>query len=116
MSIADRLTAVRRLMADAAQSAGRDPSSVQLIAVSKTFPIDAVREAYAAGQRDFGENRVQEALQKIDASADLQIRWHLIGHLQTNKARTAAPAFTVIQSVDTIELLEKLDRAATDAG
>jgi PLP dependent protein len=116
MSIADRLTAIRRQIADAEASAGRPPSSVHLIAVSKTFPIDAVREAYAAGQRDFGENRVQEALQKIDASEDLDIRWHLLGHLQTNKARKAAPAFAVIQGVDSVELLEKLDAAAADAG
>ena len=100
----------------AARSAGRDPSSVRLIAVSKTFPIEAVRAAYAAGQRDFGENRVQEGLQKIERSADLSIRWHLIGHLQTNKARKAAPAFAMIQSVDTVELLQRLDRAAEEAG
>ena len=103
-------------MAVAARSAGRDPSSVRLIAVSKTFPIDAVREAYQAGQRDFGENRVQEALQKISSSADLLIRWHLLGHLQTNKARKAGPAFAVIQSVDSVDLLEKLDRAAEESG
>ncbi|HVZ21374.1 MAG TPA: YggS family pyridoxal phosphate-dependent enzyme [Vicinamibacterales bacterium] len=115
-SIADRLAAVRARIDAAARSAGRDPSSVRLVAVSKTFPIDAVREAYAAGQREFGENRVQEALQKISGSADLPIRWHLIGHLQTNKARKAGPAFAVIQSVDSVELLEKLDAAAADAG
>ena len=115
-SIADRLAEVRARIDAAARSAGRDPSSVRLVAVSKTFPIDAVREAFQAGQRDFGENRVQEALQKISTSADLPIRWHLIGHLQTNKARKAGPAFAVIQSVDSVELLEKLDRAAADAG
>ena len=69
---------------------GRRPEDVRLVAVSKTFPIDAVREAYRAGQRDFGENKVQEALQKIDAGADMQIGWHLIGHLQSNKAKKAA--------------------------
>jgi len=100
----------------AARSAGRDPSSVTLIAVSKTFPIEAVREAWQAGQRDFGENRVQEALQKIATSTDLSIRWHLVGHLQANKARKAAPAFASIQSVDSLELLQKLDRAAAEAG
>ena len=102
-------------MAEAARSAGRDPSSVRLIAVSKTFPIDAVREAYLAGQQDFGENRVQDALQKISTSTDLEIRWHLLGHLQTNKARKAAPAFALIHSVDSVELLEKLDLAAADS-
>jgi len=116
VSIADRLAEVRGRIAAAALSAGRDPSSVRLIAVSKTFPIEAVREAFAAGQRDFGENKVQEALQKIDGSADLSIRWHLLGHLQTNKARKAAPAFAMIQSVDSIELLNKLDRAAEESG
>jgi pyridoxal phosphate enzyme (YggS family) len=116
MSVAVRLTAVRRRIAAAAGSAGRDPSSVRLVAVSKTFPIEAVREAYAEGQRDFGENRVQEALRKIDASRDLPgLRWHLIGHLQTNKARKASPAFAVIQSVDSLELLGKLDEAAGTA-
>ncbi|MSO83558.1 MAG: YggS family pyridoxal phosphate-dependent enzyme, partial [Acidobacteria bacterium] len=85
MSITDRLTDVRARMAAAARSAGRDPSSVRLVAVSKTFPVDLVREAYAAGQRDFGENRVQEALRKMERAADLAIRWHLLGHLQANK-------------------------------
>jgi PLP dependent protein len=116
MSIADRLASIRMRIDAAARSARRDPSSVRLVAVSKTFPIDAVREAWRAGQREFGENRVQEALQKIGASADLEIRWHLLGHLQTNKARKAAPAFSTIQSVDSVELLEKLDRAASESG
>jgi len=116
LSIADRLAGIRARIDAAARSAGRDPSSVRLIAVSKTFPIESVREAYAAGQREFGENRVQEALQKTAASTDLSIRWHLLGHLQTNKARKAAPAFAMIQSVDGIELLEKLDRGAEETG
>ncbi len=116
MSIADRLTEVRARIERAARSAGRDPSSVTLVAVSKTFPLAAVRQAYEAGQRDFGENRVQEALQKIAAASDLEIRWHLLGHLQTNKARKAAPAFAMIQSVDSVELLEKLDAAAAESG
>jgi pyridoxal phosphate enzyme (YggS family) len=115
-SIADRLTVVRERIAAAARSAGRDPSSVRLVAVSKTFPLEAVREAWLAGQRDFGENRVQEALQKIAASTDLTIRWHLLGHLQANKARKAAPAFSMIQSVDSVELLQRLDRAAVESG
>ena len=113
--IADRLAEVRGRIAAAARSAGRDPSSVTLVAVSKTFPVNLIREAHAAGQRVFGENRVQEALQKIGGSTDLEIRWHLLGHLQTNKARKAAPAFATIQSVDSIELVQKLDRAAEEA-
>ena len=116
MTIAERLRAIRERVDGAAHSAGRDPASVRLVAVSKTFPLDAVREAYAAGQRDFGENRVQEALQKIERSTDLSIRWHLIGHLQTNKARKAASAFAMIESVDTVELLERLDRGAGESG
>jgi pyridoxal phosphate enzyme (YggS family) len=116
MSVASNLADIRARIASAAESAGRDPSSVRLIAVSKTFPLEAVREAYDAGQREFGENRVQEGLQKIDGSADLSIRWHLLGHLQTNKARKAASAFAVIQSVDSVELLHKLDRGAADEG
>jgi PLP dependent protein len=125
-STATRLTEIRERIASAARASGRDPQAVRLIAVSKTFPIEAVREAYLAGQRDFGENRVQEALQKIAQSpealqeiarsADQSIRWHLLGHLQTNKARKAAPAFAVIQSVDSVELIQKLDQAATDTG
>jgi PLP dependent protein len=113
--IADRLTEVRSRIATAARSAGRDPSSIQLIAVSKTFPVELVREAHAAGQRDFGENRVQEALQKIERTGEPEIRWHLLGHLQTNKARKAGATFATIQSIDSIELLHKLDLAAVEA-
>jgi pyridoxal phosphate enzyme (YggS family) len=116
VSVSDRLAEVRARIDAAARGAGRDPSSVRLVAVSKTFPIDAVREAYAAGHRDFGENRVQEALEKIAASADLDLRWHLLGHLQANKARKAAPAFAMIQSLDSVELLRKLDAAAAESG
>jgi pyridoxal phosphate enzyme (YggS family) len=116
VTIADRLTEVRSRIAAAARSAGREPSSIRLIAVSKTVPLSLIREAWAAGQRDFGENRVQEGLQKINTSADLEIRWHLLGHLQTNKARKAGAAFATIQSVDSVELLQKLDQAAGEAG
>ncbi len=115
-NIADRLAGIRERIAAAARSAGRDPSSIRLVAVSKTFPIDAIREACAAGHRDFGENRVQEALQKIASATDLEIRWHLLGHLQLNKARKAGPVFAAIHSVDSIELLKKVDTAAAEAG
>ena len=114
--IADRLTEVRARIAAAARSVGRDPASVRLIAVSKTIALDRILEAYAAGQRDFGENRVQEALQKIQSSTDFLIRWHLLGHLQTNKVRKAGAAFATIQSVDDVVLLEKIDAAAVEAG
>jgi PLP dependent protein len=116
LSIRDNLLAVRARLVAAARAAGRDPAAVRLIAVSKTFPLEAVRAAAAAGQQDFGENRVQEGLQKIQASAELPIRWHLIGHLQSNKARKAAPAFACIQSVDNLDLLQRLEEAADAAG
>lgn len=112
MSIASRLDEVRARITAAARSASRDPSTVCLVAVSKTFPLEAVREAAAAGQLDFGENRVQEALQKIECATDLPVRWHLLGHLQSNKARRAAAAFAVVQSIDSIELLRRIDQAA----
>lgn len=115
-SIASNLADVKTRIDRAAREAGRDPRDIRLVAVSKTFGADAVREAFAAGQRDFGENKVQEALQKIEATADLEIRWHLIGHLQSNKARKAAPAFAAIHSIDSIELLRKVDEAAAEHG
>ena len=115
-TIATNLQSVRSRLDAAARRVSRDPSTIRLIAVSKTFSADHVRAAYAAGQVDFGENKVQEGLQKIGATADMKIRWHLIGHLQSNKARKAAGAFASIHSVDSVELLRKLDAAAADAG
>jgi len=103
-------------MAQAARRAGRLPEDVRLVAVSKTYAIDRVRAAADAGQRDFGENRVQEALEKIGAAPDLAVRWHLIGHLQSNKARKAAASFAWIHSIDRVDLLDAVERAAIDAG
>jgi PLP dependent protein len=114
-AIPDRLAEVRARIARAAARAGRDPSSVRLVAVSKTFSADHVRAAAAAGQADFGENKVQEALGKIDAVANASLRWHLIGHLQTNKAKKAAARFAVIQSVDSVALVEKVSDGAAAA-
>lgn len=111
VEIAANLSAVRGRIERAARAAGRNPGDIQLVAVSKTFGMEYIRAAATAGQIDFGENRVQEALQKIGVSTDLQIRWHLVGHLQSNKARKA-PRFDWIHSVDSIELLRKLDQAA----
>jgi hypothetical protein len=111
-----RLGGVRDRIARAAGRVGRDPSSVRLIAVSKTFGADHVRAAAAAGQLDFGENKVQEALDKMDQTADLALRWHLIGHLQTNKARKAGARFDVIHSIDQAPLLTRIDEAAAAAG
>ena len=110
-----RLGAVRDRIERAAGRARRDPTSIRLVAVSKTFPADAVRAAFDAGQTDFGENKVQEALDKIERTADLPIRWHLVGHLQSNKANKAASRFDVIHSVDGAALLRKLDDAAAAA-
>jgi pyridoxal phosphate enzyme (YggS family) len=115
-AIATRLDAVRRRLIAAAHRAGRSSSDVQLVAVSKTFPSDAVRAAAAAGQRAFAENRVQEALPKIEALADLALDWHLVGHLQSNKARKAAAAFHWIEAVDSAELVARLGAAAQEAG
>ena len=109
-----RLADVRARIARAAGRAGRDPSSIRLIAVSKTFPAEYVRAAADAGQIDFGENKVQEALSKMDQTSDLHVRWHLIGHLQSNKAKKAA-RFDLVHSVDAPALVEKLDEAAAAA-
>ncbi len=114
--IASRLGGIRSRIASAARRAGRDPGEVRLVAVSKTCPAGDVRLAAGAGQVDFGENRVQEALQKIGETADLPLRWHLIGHLQSNKARKAAASFAWIHSIDRLDLLDAVDRAAADAG
>lgn len=114
-TISEQIHDVRRRLEAAAHRVHR-PSAPRLIAVSKTFPSEAVREAALAGQIDFGENRVQEGLDKIAATTDLALTWHLIGHLQTNKARKAASAFHWIHSVDSLALLQKLDAGARDAG
>jgi pyridoxal phosphate enzyme (YggS family) len=115
-TIAANLQSVRSRIDAAARRAGRDPSDVHLIAVSKTFGADHVRAAWAAGQRDFGENKVQEALLKIGETTDMEIRWHLIGHLQSNKAKKAVAPFACIHSVDSVDLLQKLDAAAREQG
>jgi pyridoxal phosphate enzyme (YggS family) len=114
-AIAENLAYVRRRLEAAAARAGRSPDEITLVAVSKTFDADHVRAAFAAGQHVFGENRVQEASTKIAQLADLPISWHLIGHLQSNKARKAAAEFQWIESVDSLALLQKLDAAAAVA-
>jgi len=114
--VPERLNRVRERIADAAHRAGRTPEDVRLIAVSKTHPIDAVRAAADAGQIDFGENKVQEALQKIAQNADTRVRWHLIGHLQSNKARKAAAMVGAIHAIDSVDLLKRVDQAASEAG
>jgi PLP dependent protein len=110
-TIADALARVRDRIARAAEAASRDPGSVQLIAVSKTKPASAIREAYAAGQRDFGENYAQELAQKSEELADLpDLRWHFIGHLQSNKARLIARPAHVVHTVDTPALARELGK------
>jgi pyridoxal phosphate enzyme (YggS family) len=115
-SIAERLADVRARIASAARVSGRDAASVRLIAVSKTFPPEAVREAWSAGQREFGENRVQEALEKIRALGELELQWHLLGHLQTNKVRKALGPFVMLHGIDSVELLQKVDEVAGQTG
>lgn len=114
--IASNLEEISRRLRAAAARSGRNPNDILLVAVSKTVSQETVRAAAAAGQRHFGENRVQEGLDKIGATADLPLEWHLIGHLQSNKARKAAASFAWIHSIDSVELLRKVDAAATDAG
>ncbi len=112
--IARRLKGVRAAIAAVAVDAGRPADSVTLVAVSKTMPAESIQEAYDAGQRVFGENRVQEGAAKIAVlSARMpDARWHLIGHLQTNKVKPALEAFGVIESVDSVRLAEHIDRQA----
>jgi len=115
--VPSRLAQVRESIAAAARRSGRAPESVRLVAVSKTKPATAIREAYAAGQRDFGENYVQELAEKAEALADLtDLRWHFIGHLQRNKARVAARLSTLIHTVDSVRLATELDRRASERG
>jgi PLP dependent protein len=118
ITIASNLAAVRARIAQAAAANHRSPDSIRLVAVSKTFGVDAIRAAIAAGQRDFGENRVQEALPKIDTlaadPAAETLRWHLIGHLQSNKAKKAARPFDCIHSIDSVDLLRTVDAAARE--
>src|ERR1700686_3852914 len=105
MSIAENLAQVRQRIALAAKRAGRRPEDIALMAVSKTFSAESIREAYAAGLRLFGENRVQEFAGKFDSLRDLHNSdWHLIGHLQTNKAVKAVELFAAVDSVDSLRL------------
>jgi pyridoxal phosphate enzyme (YggS family) len=111
-TLAERLAAVRDRMARAAERARRDPAAIALLAVSKVFPAQAIREAYAAGLREFGENYVREFEGKAPEVKDLEgARFHLIGHLQSNKARKAADLFQAIQTVDSPRLAGRLNEA-----
>ena len=113
MSMAENIGALEEKIALAAKRAGRDPSEIALMAVTKTHPPERIREAYDAGLRLFGENRVQEFSGKVSALSDLPgSHWHMIGHLQTNKAAKAAELFSAVDSIDSVKVAEKLNAAA----
>ena len=117
MSISENLACVRERIAKAARRANRNPDEIRLMAVSKTFPVEAIREAHDAGQRLFGENRVQEFADKWPHLRELTgTEWHMIGHLQSNKAKVAAELFHWVDAVDSIGLGQKLNAAAAKAG
>jgi PLP dependent protein len=117
MSIADNIAHVRQQIAAAARRTSRNPNEITLMGVSKTFPAESIREAYAAGLRVFGENKVQEFASKADALHDLRdAEWHLIGHLQTNKAAKAVELFDAVDSLDSVRMAEKLNGFAEGAG
>jgi len=113
--LAERLAALRGRIAAACAAAGRDPAGVELMAVSKTFPVSAIREAYDAGQRVFGESRQQEAALKIPV-LPADIGWHFIGGLQRNKVRKVLADFACVHSIDSLRLAEQVDRIAGELG
>ena len=115
MSVRDNLERVRERIQQAAVRAGRDPAGVTIVAVTKTFGPEMVHEAIEAGISDIGENRIQEFLQKADA-VNLPCRWHLVGHLQSNKVNKAVGRFALIHSVDSLKLAERLSRASEERG
>lgn len=115
-SLSERLESIRERINTAAIGAKRNPDDVKLIPVSKTHSVETLREAMAAGMNCFGENKVQEAEGKIAELGRENLEWHLIGHLQNNKARRAVKAFDVIHSVDSVELAERLERICKEEG
>ena len=115
MTVKERVESVRERIAAAALRVGRDPGEVLLVAVAKTFPASAVEKVIAAGINDIGENRVQEAKAKI-ADIKAPCHWHMVGHLQTNKARLAARLFDWIQSLDSAKLAQELQKAGSGLG
>ncbi len=108
--VTENLALIRDLLAKAAADAGRDPASVKLLAVSKRQPVSAIYDAAAAGQIDFGENQVIEGLEKIKIVANDSLKWHFIGHLQTNKTKAVAQHFDWVHSVDRLKTAERLSR------
>jgi pyridoxal phosphate enzyme (YggS family) len=117
MSIAENIAQVRERIAAAARRARRNPDEITLMAVSKSFPVRDIRDAHTGGLRVFGENRVQEFAGKVEALHDMAgVEWHLIGHLQSNKAVRAVELFDAVDSVDSVKLAEKLNAAAEKTG
>ena len=117
MSIGENISRIRERIAAAANRAKRNPAEIALMAVTKTFPPESIRDAYEAGLRLFGENRVQEFAGKAEALRDLHdADWHMIGHLQSNKAAKAVELFAAIDSVESVRLAQKLDAAAQELG
>ncbi len=112
--VTENLSSISDLLASAAIEAGRDPDSVKLLAVSKKQPVSKISAAAAAGQRDFGENFVQEGLDKIRLLADLPLSWHFIGHLQSNKTREVAQYFDWVHTIDRLKIAERLSRQRPD--
>ncbi len=113
--IAENIREIREKIAAAAEKSGRREEDIVFVAVSKTFPPEALNAAYLAGITDFGESYMQEALDKQSA-LDIDVRWHFIGHLQKNKVRQAVKHFSLIQSVDSVSLMERIDRIAGEEG
>jgi PLP dependent protein len=116
MPISENIAIIRQRIFSAALRAGRQPEDVILMAVSKTFPPGSIREAYDAGIRLFGESRVQEFSRKLDAVRDLKAEWHMIGHVQSNKAAATAEMFVAVDSLDSLKLAERLNASADKLG
>ena len=114
--IAENIARVQDRIAAACRRAGRRPETVRLIAISKTVPPEPIRQAYDAGIRDFGENRIQEAVAKRPALSDLTATWHLVGHLQSNKGKPARELFHWVHSLDSARLAERLDKVSVCSG
>lgn len=114
--IADRVRGILSVIREAAEKSGRDPRRVRLVAATKTVSVERIREGIDAGLSILGENRVQEALPKIEALAQIQARWHFIGQLQRRKVRSIIGLFDLIHSVDSIELAHEINRRAGEAG
>jgi len=113
-AIADRLSEIRSAISRAAEASARSADSVRLVAISKTHPVDAVRAAIVAGQRDFGENTIQEALPKIAAIGEPEIGWHFIGHLQSNKAKHVPGHFQWLHAIDDLKIAQRVSRFAVE--